>query len=87
MLEWLKRHDWKSCDRQNRFMGSNPILSAQCKAQRTLHESAAFLRLCLPTSQARLRKEVGADAKGAFQARPFVLCSRRPREKARHSRG
>ena len=29
VLEWLKRHAWKACDRQNRFVGSNPILSAK----------------------------------------------------------
>ena len=28
MLEWLKRHAWKACNRQNRFGGSNPPLSA-----------------------------------------------------------
>ena len=44
MLEWLKRHVWKACDRPKRFQGSNPCLSAQCKAIRTLHFCAAFLR-------------------------------------------
>ena len=29
MLEWLKRHAWKACNRQNRFAGSNPVLSAK----------------------------------------------------------
>ena len=29
MLEWLKRHVWKACDRPKRFQGSNPCLSAQ----------------------------------------------------------
>ena len=28
MLEWLKRHAWKACNRQNRFGGSNPPHSA-----------------------------------------------------------
>ena len=28
MLEWLKRHAWKACNRQKRFRGSNPRLSA-----------------------------------------------------------
>ena len=28
VLEWLKRHAWKACNRQNRFGGSNPPLSA-----------------------------------------------------------
>ena len=29
VLEWLKRHAWKACNRQKRFVGSNPILSAK----------------------------------------------------------
>ncbi len=29
VLEWLKRHAWKACNRRNRFVGSNPILSAE----------------------------------------------------------
>ena len=29
MLEWLKRHAWKACNRQKRFGGSNPPLSAR----------------------------------------------------------
>ena len=28
VLEWLKRHAWKACNRQNRFAGSHPVLSA-----------------------------------------------------------
>ena len=38
VLEWLKRHAWKACSRQNRLAGSNPVLSAQkksCKFCRT----------------------------------------------------
>ena len=31
VLEWLKRHAWKACSRQNRLAGSNPVLSAQKK--------------------------------------------------------
>ena len=42
MLEWLKRHAWKACDRHKRFRSSNLLLSALCKARRTLHGSAAF---------------------------------------------
>ena len=26
---WSKEHDWKSCNRQKRFVGSNPMLSAK----------------------------------------------------------
>ena len=29
VLEWLKRHAWKACNRQKRFAGSNPVLSAK----------------------------------------------------------
>ena len=29
MLEWLKRHAWKACNRLKRFGGSNPPLSAK----------------------------------------------------------
>ncbi len=28
VLEWLKRHAWKACSRQNWLAGSNPVLSA-----------------------------------------------------------
>ena len=31
VLEWLKRHAWKACSRQNRLAGSNPVLSATQK--------------------------------------------------------
>ena len=31
VLEWLKRHAWKACNRQKRFGGSNPPLSAEYK--------------------------------------------------------
>ena len=29
VLEWLKRHAWKACSRQNWLAGSNPVLSAE----------------------------------------------------------
>ncbi len=29
VLEWLKRHAWKACDRQNWFASSNLALSAR----------------------------------------------------------
>jgi hypothetical protein len=29
MAEWSKAHAWEVCNRQKRFMGSNPILSAE----------------------------------------------------------
>ena len=34
VLEWLKRHAWEACNRQNRFAGSNPVLSAGDKDKR-----------------------------------------------------
>ena len=34
VLEWLKRHAWKACNRQNRFGGSNPPLSAYFLVER-----------------------------------------------------
>ena len=33
MLEWLKRHAWKACDRQNWFASSNLALSARRKSE------------------------------------------------------
>ena len=33
VLEWLKRHAWKACNRQNRFAGSNPVLSAEADSK------------------------------------------------------
>ena len=51
MAEWSKAHAWKVCNRQKRFMGSNPILSAPknavtdnrngifCFCSHPLHES------------------------------------------------
>ena len=45
VLEWLKRHAWKACSRQNRLAGSNPVLSARkksCKFCRTF-----FVRIIL----------------------------------------
>ena len=41
MLEWLKRHVWKACDRPKRFEGSNPSLSAS----RYMFFSQKFLSL------------------------------------------
>ena len=38
VLEWLKRHAWKACSRQNRLAGSNPVLSAQKKVLQNLQD-------------------------------------------------
>ena len=35
MAEWSKAHDWKSCVRHKRTMGSNPIFSAKRNLIRT----------------------------------------------------
>lgn len=29
MAEWSKAHAWRACNRQKRFLGSNPSLSAK----------------------------------------------------------
>ena len=39
---WPKEHDWKSCRRQKRLEGSNPLLSAMKKAV-TSYDVTAFL--------------------------------------------
>ena len=52
MLEWLKRHVWKACDRPKRFLGSNPSLSASktpCRAAMGLfflRSNASQLAFC-----------------------------------------
>ena len=38
VLEWLKRHAWKACSRQNRLAGSNSVLSAQKKVLQILQD-------------------------------------------------
>ena len=35
VLEWLKRHAWKACSRQNWLAGSNPVLSARVNRFKT----------------------------------------------------
>ncbi len=44
VLEWLKRHAWKACNRQNRFAGSNPVLSADSKLRGKTLELCCSLR-------------------------------------------
>ena len=43
MLEWLKRHAWKACIRQNRISGSNPDLSAPEKKSSRACSSCFFV--------------------------------------------
>ena len=42
VLEWLKRHAWKACNRQNWFAGSNPVLSAPDFQKEDSHGSSFF---------------------------------------------
>ena len=50
VLEWLKRHAWKACSRQNWLAGSNPVLSAGITGSKR-HKAnpvlSAFLRIQL----------------------------------------
>lgn len=46
MLEWLKRHAWKACNRQNRFAGSNPVLSAGLIGFKASRQLEAFFESC-----------------------------------------
>ena len=45
MLEWLKRHAWKACNRQKRFRGSNPRLSAGEKGFKAPQEYSVGVRI------------------------------------------
>ena len=49
MLEWLKRHAWKACNRQKRFRGSNPRLSAGEKKD-SKHDEAKASGVRIPVS-------------------------------------
>ena len=40
---WSSAHDWKSCNRQKRFEGSNPSFSAKGKSRRDLCVRGFFL--------------------------------------------
>ena len=42
MAEWSKAHAWKVCKRQKRFMGSNPILSAENNFKKHQNPSNPF---------------------------------------------
>ena len=47
VLEWLKRHAWKACNRQNRFGGSNPPLSAFIYIIRYMKKNTAIARFAI----------------------------------------
>lgn len=61
MLEWLKRHVWKACDRPKRFQGSNPCLSAQMKIRpfRILAAFSAIFLSALVYAQPGVSLELG----------------------------
>ncbi len=42
VLEWLKRHAWKACNRQNRFPSSNLGHSAQLKIPQAVLPAGFF---------------------------------------------
>ena len=44
MLEWLKRHAWKACNRPKRFRGSNPRLSARNDGVQSVKGESPSLR-------------------------------------------
>ena len=50
VLEWLKRHAWKACNRQNWFAGSNPGLSAGIKGSKRLQANPVYYRMGLMKS-------------------------------------
>ena len=44
----MKRHAWKACNRQNRFAGSNPVLSASfISVQLSLSAESCFFVFCI----------------------------------------
>ena len=47
VLEWLKRHAWKACSRQNWLAGSNPVLSASCSLRFIKLKPADFQRVSI----------------------------------------
>ena len=67
MLEWLKRHAWKACIRQNRISGSNPDLSA---TKKRLHSEGMRLFLHLRL-QARLQSRRCGKATICSAYQPF----------------
>ena len=60
MLEWLKRHAWKACNRQKRFRGSNPRLSAGEKKD-SKHDETKASRVRIPVSPQGEKKDSKHD--------------------------
>jgi hypothetical protein len=81
MAEWSKAHAWKVCNRQKRFMGSNPILSAKENLSRGV--ARGFTKKC--RTQARLKsciffvKDRRREATGGIN---FLLLGSPPRDHA-----
>ena len=80
MLEWLKRHAWKACIRQNRISGSNPDLSATKKTAAFLQNAAFFA----PSASSSLAKPEAWKSHdmlriSAVLSQPFLLVARAPR--------
>ena len=71
VLEWLKRHAWKACNRQNRFAGSNPVLSAE-----QVQSSEAKPRGFLFSPQNRFKAP--RQTSGLFCSLRFLLCNLLP---------
>ena len=80
MLEWLKRHAWKACIRQNRISGSNPDLSA---TKKRLHSFGMRLFFAPPASSSLAKPEVRKSHDmlriSAVLSQPFLLVARAPR--------
>ena len=82
MLEWLKRHAWKACIRQNRISGSNP--SPQRKNGCIPSECGFFAP---PASSSLAKPEVRKSHDmlriSAVLSQPFLLVARAPRRAIR----
>ena len=84
MLEWLKRHAWKACIRQNRISGSNPDLSATKKTA-AFRRNAAFFAPSASSSLAKPEAWKSHDMLriSAVLSQPFLLVARAPRRALR----
>ena len=92
MLEWLKRHAWKACIRQNRISGSNPksYLGFESRSLRN-EKTAAFLWnaafFAPPASSSLAKPEVRKSHDmlriSAVLSQPFLLVARAPRRAVR----
>ena len=81
MLEWLKRHAWKACIRQNRISGSNPAT----KKTAAFLQNAAFFAPSASSSLAKPEAWKSHDMLriSAVLSQPFLLVARAPRRALR----